>query len=143
MITRFAPKMPVQAYKTYEIAMPKATHWRKATCDEVDCAHYRQGWVTRVDESIDLGRSQAHYIRTQSRRGFTEERDAAGLTVFTFEAGQRCFREHETPLARPQLHAVRGGDWRGMVGDRHIYDRPDQWREDLAIQLDALRGAQG
>ena len=35
---------------------------------------------------------------------------SSGLTVFRFEAYQRCFADHQT---RPELYVVRDGDYRG------------------------------
>jgi hypothetical protein len=49
-----------------------------------------------VDERTELGKGQATYIRTQSRRTFRESPTAEGLTVFRFDSGQRCFQEHQT-----------------------------------------------
>ncbi len=52
-----------------------------------------------IDESTDLGREQAAYIRQRSGRSFREMRTAVGpdaLTVFRFDSGQRCFADHIT-----------------------------------------------
>ena len=78
---------------------------------------------------------QAWYIRNQSGRRFTEDRDQApGLTVFVFEAGQTCFDagRHQTRLERPELYIVRGGDWRGHTGNERKHTRPEHWVEDFA-----------
>ncbi|WP_225840314.1 hypothetical protein [Streptomyces sp. NK08204] len=54
----------------------------------------------------------------------------AGLTVFRFESGQRCFAEHYT---RPEIYLVRDGDWRGNpTGRRRQHTRPADWVEDMA-----------
>lgn len=125
--------------------MPRASHFRPATCAEVDCVYYLEGWVSVIDEATDLGQARAYYFRHQQTRSFTESRrevDGVVMTVFTFAPGQRCFRTHEKALARPQIHISRRGDWRGIIGERFIYDRPDQWQEDLALHLDVLKRAQ-
>lgn len=140
---RLPPTMPVGAYKTYQIVSPVATHWRKATCAEVDCDHYVNGFRTRVDERLELGQKQAHYIRKESGRRFTEDRDDAGLTVFTFEPGQRCFASdsHKLPLERPELYLTRPGDWRGNpTGERpYQHTKPEFWVEDFSINQDNLK----
>lgn len=135
-MNRFTPAGPAHAYKTYEIISPVSTHFRPGTCDEAGCLAQRHGWTTTVDESTDLGARQAHYIRSQSGRKFVEERGP--LTVFTFEAGQKCFATHQIPLDRPELYVVRGGDWRGNpLGDvRH--HRADTWTEDFAEHQDRI-----
>jgi hypothetical protein len=125
------------AYKTYQILAPAATHWRAATCAEVDCGAYLSGWATVIDESVpDPGQKQAYYIRYQSERRFTESRNAAGLTVFVFEAGQDCFRRpHRTPVGRPEFFVVRDGAHRRDL-------RPADWVDDFANHQQRLADAQ-
>ena len=52
--------MPAQNYKTWEVIYPHASHYRPATCAEVDCSHYLNGWQTVVDESTNLGQARAY-----------------------------------------------------------------------------------
>jgi hypothetical protein len=133
--------------KTYQVAAPRSTHTRPATCAEVDCGHWRHGWATRVDERTDLGMAQAAYIRAEcvsastpaspagrARRRYVETRTPEGLTEFAFPGGQQCFAEdHRVPLERPELFIVRGGDWRGNpTGQHRQHKRPDDWVEDFA-----------
>ena len=141
-LTRITPNAPPAAYKTYAIRSPLATHFRPATCAEVECQAHTKGWRTAVDESTDLGQRQAYYIRKQSGRRFSEHRDEAGLTVFEFEAGQRCFRsdEHRVSLQRPENFLVLGGDYRGnpMRTPAHKHTRPEFWVEDFANHQDKI-----
>ncbi len=131
--------VPVTAMKTYSVVAPTATHWRDATCEEVTCANHESGWRTKVDESTDLGMRQAAYIRKQSGRRYREERDEVGLTVFTFEAGQRCVAQHRAPVGRPELFFVCDGDHRGNpTGNRRVHVRPEDWVEDFALHQDRL-----
>ncbi len=113
-INRITPLQNPMAYKTFAISQPLATHFRPATCVEVDCGPHQHGWATTVDVNTDLGRKQAYFIRKRSGRRFTEAPYVAGLIVFTFEAGQTCFSsdKHRVPLERPVNHFVWGGDWR-------------------------------
>ena len=87
----------------FGINRPLATHWRKATCAEVDCPHFTFGWETLIDERTDFGKKQAGYIRHKSGRTFKEEVLQNGLTSFVFHAGQKCFREHKIPLEREPI----------------------------------------
>lgn len=136
---RIEPQMPPEAYKTYTVAMPLATHWRPATCAEVGCKAYLYGWRTIVDERTELGQRQAHYIRHDRSRRHSEERQPDGVTAFTFGAGQTCFREHKTRLGRPQRYIVRGGDWRGNPrGEIREHVRGDDFVEDFAEHQDKL-----
>jgi hypothetical protein len=132
MANRIEPGMPVGAYKTYRILSPQATHFRPATCAEADCEAYQHGWRSDIDESTVLGGQQAHYIRKQSGRAVTEERLPGGLTRFTFEAGQRCFTQHQARLDRPEHYLVRGGDWRGNpTGETRTHTSAADWVEDF------------
>jgi len=126
---RITPQLPPEAVKTYSIRSPRDTTV-KAVCEQVDCQAWRHGWRSIIDESTELGRSQAAYIRTQSRRTFREGRANGGLTVFTFESGQRCFADHKT---RPELYIVRGGDHRGNPrGEFLQHTRAVDWVDDCA-----------
>lgn len=120
-----------------------------ATCEEVSCQNYLNGWQSVIDESTDLGQRQAHYIRTLSGRGFREitgamlnemlrhKAEAKGedwtpvadtMTVFTFEPGQRCFQSdsHMKPQAYNPLYLVGGRE--GLIR-RH--SSGDSWADDL------------
>jgi hypothetical protein len=125
---RIQPAMPVGAYQTYSISAPTDATVR-AACEQVDCAQWRNGWRTLIDEGTDLGRQQAVYIRTGARRTFRERPGPGGLTEFIFDSGQRCFADHRT---RPETYRVRAGDWRGNPsGQQRTHTRPIDWVEDF------------
>ncbi len=99
---RIEPAGPAAAYKTFQISAPLATHWVDATCEEVACERWLNGWQTVVDESTQLGQRQAYYIRHDKSRSHAEARRKEGTTVFSFGPGQRCFGGgHKKPLGRP------------------------------------------
>lgn len=128
-MTRIEPQGRPQDYKTYELRSPRDTTVR-AACEQVDCQAWKNGWQSLIDESTQQGRQQATYIRQQSGRTFREGRTGSGLTVFTFESGQRCFADHKT---RPEIYSVRGGDFRGNpTGIRPVrHASADDWVEDF------------
>lgn len=130
--------------KTYGIVAPKATHFRPATCAEVDCPNYTGGWRTTVDESTELGQAQGHYIRNEAGRRYTEVREAS-MTTFTFEAGQTCFREHETRLDRPEIYVVRDGDFRGNPRGTapRVHQDPQAWVDDFGEHQERLADRMG
>lgn len=130
---------PASAYKTYSIHSPADVEI-KAACEQVGCAAWLHGWDTTVDERTELGAAQAVYIRTQSRRTFREMRTDMGLTVFRFEAGQRCFAEHKT---RPEVYARRAGDWRqGFTGEGYRHQSARTWVEDFGEHQQRLADEQ-
>lgn len=100
------------ATRDYMVHMPP-DRFVKAACEQVGCEQWQYGWDSLVDESKPLGLAQARYIRTESGRTFREMRAPDGLTVFRFEARQRCFAEHRT---RPASLAVATG---GLVLRTH------------------------
>lgn len=131
-MTRIDPALPVHAFKTYQVVAPPSTHWRPATCADVGCEAMAGGWRSVIDESTELGQKQAHYIRRESGRKHVEHRDQAGLTVFEFEAGQRCFAPHQVRLDRPEIYLVRGGDFRGNPsGQVRKHANAADWVEDF------------
>ena len=125
---RLPPQGPVQVYQTFSVRT-RSDRAVKTVCEKVGCPAWRQGWESVIDERTDLGKQQAAYIRTQSGRTFREQKTAAGLTVFRFESGQRCFAEHQT---RPELYLVRDGDYRGNpTGRRRVHTRAADWVEHM------------
>lgn len=137
-------RVPVTAVKTYELSAPVSTHWRPASCEEVGCEPWRDGWKTIIDENTDLGKRQAEYLRKHAGREMTEVYVGQGVTSFLFPAGQRCFKSSEHRVqVRPALYVVRDGDWRGNpTGRRFTHTRPDHWVEDFAEHQRRLADAQ-
>lgn len=126
---RIEPKMPVQSYKTYGLARPTRTHWRKATCAEVECPPYLHGWATTV--LADSG--DENIIRSSGRKWIRIEPLEGGFRRYVFGPGQQCFAaaRHRVQLERPGLFVVRDGDWRGNpTGYRRLLTG-QQWVEDF------------
>lgn len=130
----WTPQGPPQAYKTYAAVQPPDVTVVLA-CETVGCGAWRHGWDTTVDETTDLGRRQATYIRQASFRTYRELRTGEGLTVFRFDAGQRCFADHRT---RPQRFLTRGGDHQANLGLLREHTRGQDWVEDFAEHQDRL-----
>lgn len=132
---RFAPLGDPGQYVTYGIsALPDTSV--VAACKDVGCEAYRYGWESTFDESTDLGREQARYVRQECGRDFDEMRTGTGLTVFRFKPYQRCFAEHRT---KPDRFLVRDGDWRGNpTGRGRLYVNGRDWAEDFMEHEGAL-----
>lgn len=143
-LNRIQPKGPPSAYKTFSILAPLATHFRTATCEEVQCRAHTRGWVSPIDERTDQGQRWAYRIRKVEGRRYTEHKDAGGMTVFTFPAGQRCFGKHSVPIQRPELFVVRDGDWRGNPrGTEPLrHSKPEHWIEHFQEHHDQIRTIQ-
>jgi hypothetical protein len=125
-----------ELFKTYQVASPLGTHFRKVTCQEYGCAGYRNGFKTVVPAVSE----QAAYIRAKSGRHFKESRDG-DMAVFEFPAGQSCFRsgDHRVPLDRPAFFLVKDGDFRGNpYGTQPRVMRPEDWVDDFATHQQAI-----
>lgn len=140
-LNRAPVKMPPQFFKTYAVMAPVGTHFRPATCAEVDCPHYLHGWRVRVES---LTPDLQHAARNSGRR-YAEQQVAEGETWLVFEAGQPCFKasQHRARLDRPELYVVRDGDHRGNPrGTKaRLHQRPEHWLEDFAGHQSAINDA--
>lgn len=134
-----------ELFKTFAITRPTKTHWRPATCAEVDCDAHARGFRIRCDLRTQLGVDQARYIRDKAGRSYTHVFTEDGKVItFTFAAGQKCFVDHRVPIGREALFVVRNGDHRGAGRrrpERRVFDRPDQWVDTFAEHQDQLATA--
>lgn len=130
------PLADPRAYKTYSIHQPLATHFRPATCAEVDCPHYLEGWMTRVEH---CNAEQLHAARNSGRR-YRELALRPGETYLHFEAGQKCFHwsDHRTPVGRPELYVIRDGDARGNPTGRRDLVSGETWNDDFGEHQERL-----
>lgn len=139
-IFRPDPLLRVDQMQTYQIVSPTQTHTRAASCAEVDCAAYRNGWTMKVDPRSELGRRQLNYIRLHSGRRY---HDVTGLdqplVELLFNAGQNCFADHRLPLDRPAFFLKYNGDWRARISDP-VSMRAVDWVDDCATTLDEIAG---
>jgi hypothetical protein len=122
----------------YRILNPAETHFRPATCAEVNCDHYLNGWRVRIDS---LPPELVHAARTSGRL-YEELRVAEGETYLVFEAGQACFKasQHRTNVGRTPLYVVDTPTDNGRAR-RRIHTSNDSWADDLHSHTDALLGA--
>jgi hypothetical protein len=133
MVNRITPQGPSRAYQTHEVLAPLATHWRRATCEEIDCGEYRNGWRLRVDALTPKMLADIDEVGYR----YTRLPVAPGETYLIFEAGQPCFKasQHQAPLGKPGIYRVRQGDWRMPVAGVHTFATPEDWRDHLGEHL--------
>lgn len=140
-INRPIPLLPASARKTFSILMPVKSHWRKATCAEVDCPRYLRGWKARLEV---MSEQQIHRIKRGGWR-YQVLCVAPGETWWLFDAGQRCFQaaDHRIQLGKPELFVVRDGDWRGNPRLTPVikHKRPEFWVEQFSEHQDKLARA--
>lgn len=138
----FAPDLMPDQVKTYEIEQELV----EVTCEDAFCHDYLFGFVTRVDETTDLGQRQAHFIRHDKSREHLEESDESGLTRFTFPPGTKCFAPPDRPRhTKPQEGTERlleyVGDWRGVAGSFIEHDRAEVFLQSWAEHQQRLKDA--
>lgn len=135
---RIVPKLEPHQVKTFQVVAPAATHYRPATCEEVECEQYRNGWQVRVE---GLTPADLHTARNCGR-SFREVQVAPGETWLVYAPGQPCFRasQHKAPVGRPELYFVREGDWRGNPrGTRpRQHSKPEHWVEEFGEHQQTL-----
>jgi len=136
---RVEPKMPAQHMQTFKVTAPISTHRRPATCEEVDCAHQRDGWKMIIDQSTDLGRQQAYYIKELSGRHYKATRLEDGRFELIFTAGQKCFAQHTVSLEREANYLVKRGDYRLPGGTVRRHTRAEDWVEEFSEHQDKLK----
>jgi hypothetical protein len=145
-MNRIKPRLPASAMQTYQILAPTPSHFRAATCAEVECPAYLRGWTTTLDLSTDLGQAQQNYIVRQSGRKFSVIRTGPNgcMAEFTFEPGQRCFKSADHRLRlfdKPELYIVRDGDWRNRTGGHRQFTghhAAEDWKDHFANHQDQL-----
>lgn len=142
-VNRIKPNLEPQEYRTFSARAPLATHWRKATCAEAECASYLNGWVTRIDLGTQLGQRQYHFITHDKERSYNEQQIDERFVEFTFPPGNRCFgKQHTISLERPNLYVVQDGDWRRYVSPEKRHTRAEFWIEEMQEHLDGWRTVQ-
>lgn len=144
-VQRVKPATGPENYKTYGISMPLRSHWRPATCEEVDCEPYRHGWVTTLDLSTADGQMHAATIKGLRGYRYSVQQASPSLVKYVFPAGQTCFHAgtHRLPLERPPTLYVAEGDWRGNPRriPVRVHSRADLWVEDYSEHQDRLATA--
>jgi hypothetical protein len=136
-VNRIEPNLPVTAMKTYGLSAPQETHYRRASCAEVDCPNYANGWRSGFDVTDPEKAHAAYLIRMHSGRLFTVQEltgpsGSVEQVIFTFGPGQECFLRHSVPLEREPVLYVRDGDWRGNpTGRAMVHADAADWVDDF------------
>ena len=132
--------LPPQAYKTYSVLAPRGA-FRKASCVEVDCPAYLNGFKVLADETSDDGRKRLAFLRGGAGGRKCREVLAGPVIEFYFPPGTTCFRPHKVRRDdRPSIFLARPGDTRWRLDPRtaHIFEKPEHFVEDFATNQDQL-----
>lgn len=140
-LNRARPKGPTNAYTTFAVRSPLDTHFRKATCEEIDCPEYIQGWQLRKEDLTP----ELLYTATHCGRKYQEIQIKEGETYLVFEPGQPCFREstHIIPNGRPELFYAGSGDFRSFrIRNARQHANAENFVDEMATTLDKIRTLQ-
>lgn len=141
-LQRIPPRIESKYLKTYSWLRPLNTHWRPATCEEVQCEDFVNGFKLTIDVSTKLGQRQYDFITHDRERSYTIEREGVYLYHFIYGPGNRGFagdkHDHRLPIEREPLLFVRAGDWRQYLGEPFQHKYVDDWVEDIAQNQDAI-----
>jgi len=135
-VHRVTPNMPTGNYKTYRVMSPLATHHRSATCAEVNCHAYTEGWTYKKSDLDE----RLLYLVTHAGKRYRET-DFDNATYLVFEPGQACFQAstHTVPLDRPEFYYAGQGDYRSFSTRRaQKFTRPDDWVDSFANHIDKI-----
>lgn len=145
-LNRITPRLGAENYQTFQISAPLNTHFRVVPCDGLPgrCDASERGWKMVLDLNSELGQRQARYIKYQSGRKYeiAEQRD--GMVTLVFSGGQPCFATHRVRIDRPEIFAVKPGDFRGNPtrGVTRVHKKPEFWVEEFAENQDRIRSIQ-
>lgn len=132
-------KLPDRFYKTYQIAQPLDTHFRRATCEEVGCEAYEKGWTYRKSDLIAGG---LYEIVTKAGKRYRETRlDDSAEVYVVFEPGQACFQaaKHKVSLEREQLFfAGRGAGALYSSRKANQFANGEEWADSFAHHQDII-----
>lgn len=139
-LNRVMPELAAHNMITHQIAAPLATHWRRATCEEVGCLAHHHGWSYHAS---GMPAEVTDAVKRSNRRYRVERDENTGDEVLHFEAGQPCFQAstHRIRIERPELFVVCDGDWRGnpRKTEPQILSGADAWADSLHTRLDMCR----
>jgi len=145
--------MTVATNQRFTLSQPLDTHFRPATCEEVDCPQHLFGWVTVLDRECDVRliddilKSGRHFTRMRSEEASQRaSKDLPpGMLAFVFPPGQQCFRQHVMPVGREPFLAYQRGVAMGAGGafvpveDRRQHVKVSDFTEHFNEEADGIR----
>lgn len=149
-IYRPTPKLPTQAYNTFRVSSPVATHFRAATCQEFNCSNYNNGWSYIKAE---LEKENLLYAVTHAGKRYREMSIPVLIKVddewitgpeqlsLVFEPGQSCFQErsHVVPLGRPEFYFAGRGDFRSFrPREARRFNHSEDWLDMFQNEQDKI-----
>ena len=132
----FASRFPAQAYQTFQIYSPIETHFRKATCEEIGCNEYLNGWALQIEQLSE----EDYYLATHAGKRYRKANFGPGINFLMFESGQPCFdaASHKIKIERPEYFFNGRGDRRMFTRHGAQQMRANDWMDKLMTDVDRL-----
>lgn len=109
----------LETHRTFSVVTPPDTHTEPATCEQVNCQRWSEGFAVLLDTSTQGGRDRYDWIYANpgGRQWYrTVEGD---VTRLDYPPGNRCYDQHRRILDKPAVLLVR----KGAHSDRRVVDR--------------------
>lgn len=133
----------IDPHVTYAIRSPQTE--RKATCEEINCEAWRNGWQTTIPVDADSLRTFRDACNGRldglKRHAISVDSDSPkDRAVFMFLPGNPCF-DAVTHRVRKELYFVGHGAWNNQfrIQSARQHTRPEDWQEDMALHLLRLK----
>lgn len=130
-------------HQTFEISAPLPTHWRPASCEEVECRAFMRGFKIELDASTDEGaRALADIAAVYGKAWMT--RIGPTMVRFTAPPGTPCFRraQHRLPLERDPLFRLKdGAPGQYRRGMRSVIMNEGEWLDRFAEHQGSIADA--
>jgi hypothetical protein len=137
---RNIPELPTQFHRTYSIRNRPGS-FRKATCAEVECEAYLNGWTFTVQELSE----KDYHLATNANRHFETVEVNKDRTLLVFPSGQPCFAagSHKIENDKPKIYLAGRGDFRMFDPRKAVRfnstDFLDKWASDMDKRNENLR----
>jgi len=125
-------------YKTYSLAQPISTHTRVATCQEINCEHYANGWTYDIDM---LDERLIKAIDQSGKRYRIEHHE--GKTYVVFYPEQQCFREHRVHNDREPFYLLTPHARQMNTRTAQRFDKPENWVDHFATHQEEIKRQRG
>lgn len=133
-------------YSDYRITQRVKENFRPATCAEVECSAFRNGWKTIVPAGVA---DQVRVVARDTGRAYIEQRSAAGLVEFSFQPGQEGFKggEHDHTIRVDSIQRFAKQRFVKQQGVQHATGAPQplsaqSWVDDFGENQERLAAEQ-
>lgn len=127
--------VPDRLKKVYSLSAPLGTHWRRATCEQVGCSFYLNGFAVTVLP----GSREEQVVKESGRKWSAVIPQENGSLRYEFPAGTKCFQAN-THVVRSDAPLLFASNDRLVHKVRRFANSAD-WVDDFAEHQQRLSDA--